>query len=79
MAIMMTVCNVLQDPQMVLLSGKGARGVSVRCEKVWMLLPLRQQQYVKQYVKQVMCDTPICKISHLTYSATFSSLSCALQ
>ena len=34
-----TVYNVLQDPQMVLLSEKGAHGVSVRCEKVCMLLP----------------------------------------
>ena len=28
-----TVYNVVQDPQMVLLSKKGAHGVSVRCEK----------------------------------------------
>ena len=34
-----TVYNVVQDPQMVLLSEKGAHGVSVRCEKVCMLLP----------------------------------------
>ena len=31
--------NVIQEPQMVLLSEKGAHGVSVRCEKVCMLLP----------------------------------------
>ena len=29
-----TVYNVVQDPQMVLLSEKGAHGVSARCEKV---------------------------------------------
>ena len=29
--------DVVQDPQMVLLSGKGAHGVNVRCEKVCML------------------------------------------
>ena len=29
-----TVYKVVQDPQMVLLSKKGAHGVSVRCEKV---------------------------------------------
>ena len=33
-----TVYNILQDPQMVLLSEKGAHGVSVRREKVCMLL-----------------------------------------
>ena len=38
-----TVYNVLQDPQMVLLSEKAAHGVSVRCEKVYMLLPQRSQ------------------------------------
>ena len=39
------VFNVIQEPQMVLLSEKGAHGVSVRCEKVCMLLPqtLRSQ------------------------------------
>ena len=35
--------NVVQDPQMVLLSEKGAHGVSVRREKVCMLLPQRSQ------------------------------------
>ena len=34
-----TVYNEVQDPQMVLLSEKGEHGVSVRCEKVCMLLP----------------------------------------
>ena len=38
---MKTVCNVVQNPQMVLLSEKGAHGVSARCEKVCMLLPQR--------------------------------------
>ena len=38
-----TVYNVVQDPQMVLLSKKGSHGVSVRCEKVCMLLPQRGQ------------------------------------
>ena len=36
-----TVYNVVQNPQMILLSGKGAHGVSSRCEKVGMLLPQR--------------------------------------
>ena len=36
-----TVHNVVQNPQMILLSGKGAHGVSSRCEKVGMLLPQR--------------------------------------
>ena len=34
-----TVYNVVQNPQMILLSEKGAHGVSSRCEKVGMLLP----------------------------------------
>ena len=38
-----TVYNVVQNPQMVLLSKKGAHGVSVRREKVCMLLPQRSQ------------------------------------
>ena len=38
-----TVYSVVQDPQMVLLSKKGAHGVIVRCEKVYMLLPQRSQ------------------------------------
>ena len=38
-----TVYNVVQDPQMVLLSEKGAHGVSVRREQVCMLLPQRSQ------------------------------------
>ena len=38
-----TVYNVVQDPQMVLLSKKGAHGVSGRCEKVCMSLPQRGQ------------------------------------
>ena len=33
----------IQDPQMVLLRGKGAHGVSVRREQVCMLLPQRSQ------------------------------------
>ena len=36
-----TVYNVDQNPQMILLSKKGAHGVSSRCEKVGMLLPQR--------------------------------------
>ena len=36
-----TVSNVVQNPQMILLSEKGAHGVSSRCEKVGMLLPQR--------------------------------------
>ena len=36
-----TVYNVVQTPQMILLSEKGAHGVSLRCEKVGMLLPQR--------------------------------------
>ena len=40
---MQTVYNVVQDPQMVLLSEKGAHAVSVGCEKVCMLLPQRGQ------------------------------------
>ena len=40
-----TVYNVVQNPQMILLSEKGAHGVSWRCEKVGMLLP--QRSYVK--------------------------------
>ena len=36
-----TVYNVVQNPQMILLSEKGAHGVSSRCEKVGMLLPQR--------------------------------------
>ena len=36
-----TVYNVVQNPQMILLSEKGAHGVSLRCEKVGMLLPQR--------------------------------------
>ena len=38
-----TVHNVVQDPQMVLLSKQGAHGVSVRCEKVCMLSSQRGQ------------------------------------
>ena len=38
-----TVYNVVQAPQMVLLSEDGAHGVSVRREKVCMLLPQRSQ------------------------------------
>ena len=38
-----TVFNVAEDPQMVLLSPKGACGVSVRREKVCMLLPQRSK------------------------------------
>ena len=38
-----TVYNVVQDTQMVLLSEKGAHGVSVRREKVCMLSPQRSQ------------------------------------
>ena len=38
-----TVYYVVQDTQMVLLSEKGAHGVSVRREKVCMLLPQRSQ------------------------------------
>ena len=38
-----TVYNVVQDPQMVLLSKKGAHDVSVRCEQVCLLLPHRGQ------------------------------------
>ena len=38
-----TIYNVVQDPQMVLLSEKGAHGVSVRREKVCMLLLQRSQ------------------------------------
>ena len=34
-----TAYNVVQNPKMVLLSTKGAHGVSARCEKVCMLLP----------------------------------------
>ena len=37
------VFNVVQHPQMVLLSKKEAHGVSARCEKVGMLLPQRNQ------------------------------------
>ena len=37
-----TVYNVVQNPKMVLLSEKGAHGVSARCEKVCMLLPQRR-------------------------------------
>ena len=36
-----TVYNVVQNPQMILLSEKGGHGVSSRCEKVGMLLPQR--------------------------------------
>ena len=36
-----TVYNVVQNPQMILQSEKGAPGVSSRCEKVGMLLPQR--------------------------------------
>ena len=36
-----TVYNVVKNPQMILLSEKGAHGVSSRCEKVGMLLPQR--------------------------------------
>ena len=36
-----TVYNVVQNPQMILLSEKGAHGVSSRCEKASMLLPQR--------------------------------------
>ena len=35
------VYNVVQNPQVILLSEKGAHGVSSRCEKVGMLLPQR--------------------------------------
>ena len=38
-----TVCNVVQDPQMVLLSEKGAHGVSARREEVCMLMTQRSQ------------------------------------
>ena len=38
-----TVSNVVQNPHMVLLSEKGAHGVSARREKVCMLLPQRSQ------------------------------------
>ena len=38
-----TVYNVVQDPQMVLLSEKGAHGVGVRREKVCMMLPQQSQ------------------------------------
>ena len=38
-----TVYNVVQEPQMVLLSEKEAHGVSVRREKVCMLLPRRSR------------------------------------
>ena len=38
-----TVYHVVQNPQMVLLSEKGAHGVNARCKKVCMLLPQRSQ------------------------------------
>ena len=38
-----TVYNVVQDHQKVLLSEKGGHGVSVRREKVCMMLPQRSQ------------------------------------
>ena len=38
-----TVYNVVQDPQIVLLSEKGAHGVSARRKKLCMLLPQRRQ------------------------------------
>ena len=38
-----TAYNVVQNPQMVLLSEKRAHGVSARPEKVCMLLPQRSQ------------------------------------
>ena len=38
-----TVYHVIQNPQMVLLSEKGAHGVNARCEEVCMLLPQRSQ------------------------------------
>ena len=38
-----TVYNVVQNPQMILLSEKGAHGVSARCEEVHMLMPQRSQ------------------------------------
>ena len=40
---MMSYVHEIQDPQMVLLSKKGAHGVSVRREKVCMLLPQGSQ------------------------------------
>ena len=39
----LTAYNVVQNPQMVLLSEKGAHGVSARREKVCMLFPRRRQ------------------------------------
>ena len=54
-----TVYNVTQNPQMVLLSEKGAHGVSSRCEKVRMLLPQGSQGSTR---KNHMLSLPIAPL-----------------
>ena len=51
-----TVYHVVQNPQTVLLSEKGAHGVNARCEKVCMLLPQRSQGSTLKNHIRVKCS-----------------------
>ena len=67
-----TVYHVVQGPQMVLLSKKGARGVSVRCEKVCMLLPQRSQSGTLNHM-HFIANTVVNDDAGVMFLATDSS------
>ena len=54
-----TVYHAVQDPQTVLLSEKGAHGISVRCEKVCTMLNYSTTSMYKhaQLTTHSMCHT----------------------
>ena len=62
-----TVYDVVQNPQMILLSEKGAHGVSSMCEKVGMLLPQRSYgSTLKNYMLLITNSTTVASQTHLS-------------
>ena len=67
-----TVYDVVQDPQMVLLSEKGVHGVSVRCEKVGMLLPQTSQGgTLKNHMNFIASSTTVASQTTLSALSTW--------
>ena len=72
-----TVYNVVQDPQMVLLSKKGAHDVSVRCEKVCMLLHQRGQGgTLKNHMHFIANSTPVASQTNPVSPVRIAKCSC---